>query len=99
MAGAASTVFGNNGEPSVDDLFKQAEQALNAGRIDKGRILLEAIVKADPGNKDACNLLGNLALISLREIEGNRSARLGIGFGPDYVGQGYGTEALEIFVQ
>lgn len=37
--------------------------------------------------------------ISLREIEGHRSARLGIGFGPDYVGQGYGTEALEIFVR
>jgi diamine N-acetyltransferase len=37
--------------------------------------------------------------ISLREIEGHESARLGIGFGPDYVGQGYGTEALEIFVR
>jgi len=32
--------------------------------------------------------------ISLREIDGQKSARLGIGFGPDYVDQGYGTEAL-----
>ena len=37
--------------------------------------------------------------ISLREIDGHRSARLGIGFGPDFVGQGYGTEALQIFLE
>jgi RimJ/RimL family protein N-acetyltransferase len=37
--------------------------------------------------------------ISLREIDGQRSARLGIGFGPDYVDQGYGTEALQVFLE
>ena len=37
--------------------------------------------------------------ISLREIAEQRSARLGIGFGPQYVGQGYGTEALRVFLR
>ena len=37
--------------------------------------------------------------ISLREIDGQRSARLGIGLGPDYVDQGYGTEALQVFLE
>lgn len=37
--------------------------------------------------------------ISLRDIDGHRSARLGIGFGPDYVSQGYGTEALRLFLR
>jgi RimJ/RimL family protein N-acetyltransferase len=36
--------------------------------------------------------------ISLREIKGQETARLGIGFGPDYVEQGYGTEALRVFL-
>lgn len=36
--------------------------------------------------------------ISLREIDGRESARLGIGFGRDFVGQGYGTEALRVFL-
>jgi len=35
--------------------------------------------------------------VSLREIAG-RSARLGIGFGTHYVGRGYGTEALRVFL-
>ena len=37
--------------------------------------------------------------ISLREIHGHYSARLGIGFGRDYVSQGYGTEALKAFLR
>lgn len=37
--------------------------------------------------------------ISLRGIQGRRSARLGVGFGPDFVGQGYGTEALRVFLR
>jgi RimJ/RimL family protein N-acetyltransferase len=36
--------------------------------------------------------------ISLREIRGRESARLGIGFGMQYVSQGYGTEALRLFL-
>ena len=36
--------------------------------------------------------------ISLREMNRHKSARLGIGFGPDYVDQGYGTEALSVFL-
>ncbi len=36
--------------------------------------------------------------ISLREIDGLKCARLGIGFGPDHVDQGYGTEALDLFL-
>jgi RimJ/RimL family protein N-acetyltransferase len=36
--------------------------------------------------------------ISLREIRGRESARLGIGFGTQYVGQGYGSEALCLFL-
>ena len=37
--------------------------------------------------------------ISLREIQGRESARLGIGFGRAFVGQGYGTEALRVFLR
>ena len=36
--------------------------------------------------------------ISLREIHWHQSARLGIGFGGQYVSQGYGTEALRLFL-
>jgi len=36
--------------------------------------------------------------ISLREIRGRESARLGIGFGTQYVSQGYGSEALSLFL-
>jgi RimJ/RimL family protein N-acetyltransferase len=37
--------------------------------------------------------------ISLRQIQGRESARLGIGFGTDFVSQGYGTEALRVFLR
>ncbi|MBN1937744.1 MAG: GNAT family N-acetyltransferase [Anaerolineae bacterium] len=37
--------------------------------------------------------------ISLREIREHWSARLGIGFGAPFVGQGYGTEALQVFLK
>jgi RimJ/RimL family protein N-acetyltransferase len=37
--------------------------------------------------------------ISLREIRAHHSARLGIGFGAQFVGQGYGTDALRIFLR
>lgn len=40
-------------------------------------------------------LIGRL---SLRDIKRRISARLGIGFGPQYVSQGYGTEALQLFL-
>ena len=36
--------------------------------------------------------------LTLREIDGRRSARLGITLGADYVSQGYGTEALQVFL-
>lgn len=36
--------------------------------------------------------------LTLREIDGQRSARLGITLGADYVSQGYGTEALRLFI-
>jgi RimJ/RimL family protein N-acetyltransferase len=36
--------------------------------------------------------------ISLREIQERQSARMGIGFGAPFVGQGYGTEALSLFL-
>jgi RimJ/RimL family protein N-acetyltransferase len=36
--------------------------------------------------------------ISLREINGQRSARLGITIGADWVGQGYGTDAIHTFL-
>jgi RimJ/RimL family protein N-acetyltransferase len=35
--------------------------------------------------------------LTLREIDGRRSARLGITLGADFVSQGYGTEALRLF--
>ncbi len=41
------------------------------------------------------NVIGR---ISLREIWGQHSARLGIGLGTEYVSQGYGTEALRLFL-
>ena len=36
--------------------------------------------------------------LTLREIDGRRSARLGITIGADFVSQGYGTEAMQIFL-
>jgi RimJ/RimL family protein N-acetyltransferase len=36
--------------------------------------------------------------LTLREIDGRRSARLGITIGADFVSQGYGTEALRLFL-
>jgi RimJ/RimL family protein N-acetyltransferase len=36
--------------------------------------------------------------LTLRDIDGRRSARLGITIGADFVSQGYGTEALRLFV-
>jgi RimJ/RimL family protein N-acetyltransferase len=36
--------------------------------------------------------------LTLRNIEGKRSARLGITIGADYVSQGFGTEALRLFL-
>lgn len=36
--------------------------------------------------------------LTLRDIDGRRSARLGITIGSDYVSQGYGTEALQLFI-
>lgn len=36
--------------------------------------------------------------ITLREIDGRRSARLGITLGADFVNRGYGTEALACFI-
>ncbi len=40
-----------------------------------------------------------VGLLTLREVNGRRSARLGITLGADYVNQGYGTEALRLFVE
>ena len=36
--------------------------------------------------------------LTLREIDGRHSSRLGITLGADYVSQGYGTEALRLFL-
>ena len=36
--------------------------------------------------------------LTLREIDGRRSARLGITIGADFVSQGYGSEAMRIFL-
>jgi len=36
--------------------------------------------------------------LTLREIDGQQSARLGITLGADFVNQGYGTEALRLFL-
>ena len=36
--------------------------------------------------------------LTLREIDGQRSARLGITLGADYVSHGYGSEALRLFL-
>ena len=36
--------------------------------------------------------------LTLREIDGHRSARLGITIGADFVSHGYGKEALEVFL-
>lgn len=41
------------------------------------------------------HLIGRL---SLRDMRRHWSARLGIGFGAPFVGQGYGTEALQVFL-
>jgi len=43
----------------------------------------------------AGRLIGRL---SLRQIVGRKSARLGITLAPDYLGQGYGTDAIRTFL-
>lgn len=50
------------GAPTLDERFTQADQALNDGRIKDGEAVLQAILAEYPRNKDAANLLGNLAL-------------------------------------
>ncbi len=56
----------------------------------------------DPGRRlyaiedEERQVIGSL---SLREIDGRRSARLGITLGADYVSRGYGTEALGLFLE
>jgi tetratricopeptide (TPR) repeat protein len=50
------------GAPTLDERFTQADQALNDGRISDGEAVLKAILAEYPRNKDAANLLGNLAL-------------------------------------
>ena len=37
--------------------------------------------------------------LTLRDIDGQRSARLGITIGSDFVSKGYGTEALRVFLE
>ena len=37
--------------------------------------------------------------LTLRDIDGRQSARLGITIGSDYVSQGYGTEAMRLFLE
>lgn len=44
---------------------------------------------------EAHRVIGSL---TLREINGRKSARLGITVGADFVSQGYGTEALRLFL-
>lgn len=44
---------------------------------------------------EAHRVIGSL---TLREINSRRSARLGITIGADFVSQGYGTEALQLFL-
>jgi len=39
-----------------------------------------------------------LGSVTLREMVMHKSARLGVTFGAEYVDQGYGTEALELFL-
>jgi RimJ/RimL family protein N-acetyltransferase len=41
---------------------------------------------------------GVIGCLTLREIDGLRSARLGITLGADFVNQGYGTQALVLFL-
>ena len=60
------------GEAGVDERFRQAEQALHEGRVADGQRVLEGILKADPRNRDAANLLGNLALAQGRAEEAGR---------------------------
>lgn len=36
--------------------------------------------------------------LTLRDMDGRRSARLGVTMGADFVGRGYGTEALQLFL-
>jgi RimJ/RimL family protein N-acetyltransferase len=57
-------------------------------------------------NKDPSRLLFTIeneekaviGSLTLREIDGRRSARLGITIGADFVSQGYGREALHLFL-
>ena len=57
--------------------------------------------RRDPSRRLYTIVNENLQVIgslTLREIDGRRSARLGITIGADFVSQGYGTEAMQIFL-
>jgi diamine N-acetyltransferase len=45
---------------------------------------------------EAWEVIGSL---TLREIDGHASARLGVTLGADFVSKGYGTEALSLFLE
>lgn len=82
-------------EDPVDRLFdwprrSPAENAFWFSELQRDKTRLYCAV-----DNESQTLIGR---ISLREIFGRHSARLGIGFGRDYVSQGYGTETLRLFL-
>ena len=70
------------------------------------RSLSDHIEWFDWRNRDPSRLLFTLldengaviGSLTLREIQGRRSARLGITLGADFVSQGYGTEGMQVFM-
>jgi len=61
-----------------------------AGRQSRDQLLEYAVERKSDGQ-----IIGRL---SLRDIQGHSSARLGIRLGAEYVDEGYGTEALCLFL-
>lgn len=84
--------------PSVDPLYEPYDLP---GRNRADHLRWFQWRSQDPSRRlyviedEAGQVIGSL---TLREIDGRQSARLGITLGADFVSQGYGTEALRHFI-
>jgi diamine N-acetyltransferase len=87
-----------NWRPYEDPLFAEANWLRRSSReLDRWY----ARNSQDPGRL-LCAVVGEsgqvIGSITLRGRDGRRSARLGVTLGADFVDQGYGTEALTLFL-
>jgi RimJ/RimL family protein N-acetyltransferase len=79
----------------LDKLFSWPQRSFRANEIWFSQLVRDRTRVYFAVENESQTLIGR---ISLREIQGRQSARLGIGFRSDYVDQGYGTESLRVFL-